>query len=180
MSTGKSFGFRTLRTNGLDSATAKTWLGVGSVLAAAVFACAPPATHVAAFKAEVTDFLTEYNAAFAESDTARIRALYVPGERLVWLEDGAVKYQSVADIFESLAALPPGLRVTTHLSDVDIRALGADAAAVNAEFSTEFAGTDGEGFAFGGALSMVLERNGDGWRVLSGHTSTARASWDSP
>ena len=157
-------------------------LGVGSVLAAAVFACAPapPGTHVAAVEAEVTDFLTEYNAAFAESDTARIRALYVSGERLVWLEDGAVKYRSVAEIFESLAALPPGLRVSTQLSDVEIQALAANAATVSAEFSSEFASADGEGFAFGGALSMVLARTADGWRVLSGHTSTAGASWDSP
>ncbi len=167
----------------MTDTTARTWVGAGLTLAAlgalALLGCGDPGFDVDAARSSVDDFLGDYNAAFAAADTALIRELYVEDGRLVWLEDGVVKYRSVEDIFSSLAALPAGSRAETRFTDPQIQVFDAKHATVSAAFATTFTNPGGEGFAFGGAISMVLERNENAWQVLSGHTSTASQEWDS-
>ena len=122
---------------------------------------------------EITAFLGSYAAAFSELDTALVRSLYIDDGRFIWLEDGKVQYHSPDAILEGLAALPPNMRVETDLIEPAITVLSDRLATVQSRFESRFYGPSGEGFSFGGVLSMVLERSASGWRIVSGHTSTS-------
>lgn len=121
---------------------------------------------------EIAAFLDSYTAAFSDLDTTLVRSLYVDDGRFIWLEDGKVQYQSPDAILDGLAALPPNMQVETNLIEPVITVLSDTLATVQSRFESRFYGPSGEGFAFGGVLSMVLERSASGWRIVSGHTST--------
>jgi|GEM_PF-6578278 len=56
--------------------------------------------------------------------------------------------------------------------------LGADGATLRATFQTKMSTPGSEAYAFGGAVTMVLRREGGIWKVASGHTSTAKPRGD--
>lgn len=142
-----------------------------------IVACAPlrpaaaPAPVVS--KQEVSELLTDYLAAISSRDAARIRAALVTGERLAWIEDGKVSYRSADAVIAGLAAFPAGTAIRTELADLDVVPVGVSGAHAWALFRT----TVGEGaaaFSFGGAISFMLERDGDSWKIVGGHTSSPR------
>lgn len=145
--------------------------------ASLVVACAPlrpvaaPAPVVS--KEEVSAFLTDYLAAIGSRDAARIRAALVTGDRLAWIEDGKVSYRSADAVIAGLAAFPAGAAIRTELTDLAVVPVGQSGAHAWASFRT----TVGEGaaaFSFGGAISFMLERDGDSWKIVGGHTSSPR------
>jgi hypothetical protein len=141
-------------------------------------ACAPaervdPAELEGAVRAEVSAFLDDYLSAYATLDTGAIRGLYVSDGRFAWLEDGAVRYRSVEDILQGLAALPPGMRIETTFEESRATVLSTDLATVQSGFESSFSGPGG-GFSLRGVSSMVLGREAGGWRIVSGHSSTVR------
>ncbi len=94
-----------------------------------------------------------------------------------WVEDGAVRYGSAREARESLAALgamASSTRLT--LSDLSITALGPGSAVASCHFEQEIGVEGAGGFAYSGAMTIVL-RNEDGrWLFASGHTSTASSA----
>ena len=92
-----------------------------------------------------------------------------------WIEDGAIRYRSARESRESLAGLGAMASLTElTVSDLSVTALGSDAAVATCHFVQAIGVEGGPGFAFAGALTMVL-RNEDGrWLFVSGHTSSAR------
>lgn len=149
------------------------------VVAAALLCvgCAPlrqtaaPAPVVS--KDEVSAFLTNYLAAIGSRNATSIRAALVTGDRLAWIEDGKVSYRSADAVIAGLAAFPAGTAIRTELTDLDVVPVGQSGAHAWATFRT----TVGEGaaaFSFGGAISFMLERDSDSWRIVGGHTSSPR------
>ena len=149
-----------------------SWLALSAALS--LVACTPmqPAVHApTGLKNEVAAFLDGYLAAIASRDAAKIRKAYIADDRFVWIEDGKVRYRSVDDVLSSLAAFPADSPIRTELSDLAVVALGQGAAHAWASFKTSV-GEGRGGFSFGGAISFTLERDGNSWRVVSGHTSS--------
>ena len=143
--------------------------------AALLTACAPlpPAapSSSANLKSEVAAFLDDYVSAVGSRDAARIRNAYVTDDRFVWIEDGKVRYRKVDEVLASLSTFPPAATIRTELKDVSVVAVGPSAAHAWATFRTSV--NQGQsGFAFGGAISFVLERQGTSWKVVGGHTSS--------
>ena len=143
--------------------------------AALLSACAPlqPAAPSSSAKLndEVTMFLNDYVSAVSSRDSARIRSVYVTDDRFVWIEDGKVRYRNVADVLASLSTFPPGATIRTQLKDISVVPVGASAAHAWATFRTSV-NQGSSGFAFGGAISLALERQGTSWKVVGGHTSS--------
>jgi len=152
----------------------KTPAWIVSIATTLLLACAPitPAPTVqTSLKPEVATFLEGYLAAIGARDAAKIREAYVADDRFVWIEDGKVRYRRVEEVLSSLASFPADSPIRTELADLTVVPVGPSAAHAWASFKT----TVGEGskaFTFGGAISFVLERDGDRWRVVSGHTSS--------
>ena len=120
---------------------------------------------------EVATFLSEYLTAISSRDAMKIRAAYVADDRFVWIEDGKVRYQRVDEVLASLAMFPAGSTIRTELKDLVVVAVSQSAAHAWATFRTSV-GEGPSGFAFGGAISFTLERQGASWKIVGGHTSS--------
>ena len=122
---------------------------------------------------EVSAFLDSYLSATGARDTARLRSFYVDDGRFVWFEDGDLKYRSADEIIAALAALPADASIRTDVSDTRVVRLGRTGADASTKFRTVIGDTV-SGFQFGGVISFALEKGANGWRIVSGHTSSAR------
>ena len=147
-------------------------------LVCAIAACdrsGPPEAIVAeVLQPEVNAFLESYLSVIAARDTAQLRAFYVDDGRFVWFEDGGLKYRSADEIIAALAALPVDALIRTDVSDTRVVRLGRTGADVSTKFRTVI-GDSVSGFEYGGVISFALEKGADGWRIVSGHSSTARS-----
>lgn len=123
------------------------------------------------FKGEINAFLDKWNIAIAKSDLAAIQSAYVADARFQWFEDGVLTYRSSREIIEKLAEFPKETSIDTKLSDIDVRLLTDKLAYGSASYTTKIKMPSGP-FEFRGVFTMLLERENDRWKFVSGHTST--------
>ena len=151
-----------------------TKLIIATFSAALFVACAPlkqaPAPMPRVTE-EVATFLNNYLSAIDSRDAANIRAAYVGDDRFVWIEDGKVRYRQVDEVLASLAMFPAGSAIRTELMDLTVVPISQSAAHAWATFRTSV-GEGPSGFSFGGAMSLTLERDGNSWKIVGGHTSS--------
>ena len=96
-----------------------------------------------------------------------------------WIEEGEVRYRSAEEAHESLAGLGAMASSTElTLSDLTVTALGPEAAVATCHFEQEVGIEGGAGFAFGGAMTIVLRRESGRWLFVYGHTSSPPAGSD--
>lgn len=131
---------------------------------------APPRAPLADLRSEVSAVVGRYAAAVEARDSATLREVFVDDDRLVWLEQGEVRYRSVDDMLSSLASFPPETSLVTRLEGLEVVPAGTSSAHAWARFETTV-GEGPESFSFDGVLSLVLERTERGWRVVGGHRS---------
>lgn len=158
-----------------------TALVAGFVAAIAVTGCRPadptppdPMLDERTLVAQIHQTLERYGLAVSQGDAAGLRDMYVLDGRFTWIEDGEVRYRSPEEVLEALASLGPDMPVVTDFGEIGTALVRDVAAHAWVPFTT----TIGEGagaFQFSGMLSFVLERNGDQWRIVGGHTSSERA-----
>lgn len=120
---------------------------------------------------EILTFLDAWNTAIAAGDRDAVRAAYVADPRFRWFEDGALRYRSVDEVLGGMDALGPGTEIRTELTNVETEPLSHRLAHGSASFETRLTMPQGA-FSFGGVFTMLLERDDDGWRFVTGHTST--------
>ncbi len=120
-----------------------------------------------------------YVAAVNALDPDSAGSFYSDSPDFHWIEDGAVRYQSAQASRESLAALV-AIASSTELtvSDLSVTALSPDIAVATSHFVQAIRVEGGQGFAFAGALTIVLRRENGRWLFASGHTSSARPRTD--
>jgi hypothetical protein len=99
--------------------------------------------------------------------------LYVEDPRFRWVESGAVVARSVGEIRRYLATLPAGARIETTFEETEILAASPGVAEVVTRFRTRVADAQGRGYSFGGVMTMTLVQHREGWKILSGHASSA-------
>lgn len=156
--------------------------GVALALAPIAWACAPDAPENAfdeARRAAITDSvratLDGFAAAMEVGDWERLVEFYADDPRFRWLEDGQVTYDSKAAIVTSLGDVGGSYtHGTLEYSDIEITPLAPGLAAFTAGFEQRLVGSDGGGFSFSGVMGATLVHGPDGWKFLTGHTSTAR------
>ncbi len=122
---------------------------------------------------EVASFLESYHAAIESRDIAVLQTLYVDDGRFQWIEDGKIRYRSFDEISEGLASLPSDFVIHTEYDDREIVAVGDAGARVSMRFRTVI-GDGPSAFEFGGMMTIVLESDSTGWRIVGGHTSSER------
>ncbi len=157
------------------------WRVAVATLVWLVAACSPVADESAdrpageawpeGWRSDVSAFLDGYLRATERGDTAAIRASFADPEDFVWIEDGAVRYQTADEVLAALGAFSGGMSVRTELEGLDMVRAGPSAVHAWATYET----TMGDGpaaFRFGGAMSFVLVRRGAQWVILGGHVSS--------
>jgi len=122
---------------------------------------------------EVASFLESYLSALETRDVALLRTLYAEDGRFEWIEDGEMRYRSPDDVLAGLAALPSDAAIRTEYHGRKIAAVGDAGARISMQFRTVI-GEGQSAFEFGGMITMVLEKGPTGWRIVGGHTSSAR------
>jgi hypothetical protein len=131
------------------------------------------AVHAAAIRDSVQTTIDAFlrHAAAAQWDS--LAALYDDSPDFRWLEQGLVRYRSVAQIREELRRRGPDTRIETSFLDTKIVVLGPGAASVATAFHTRFVDPRNPGgLEFGGVMTMVLAHREAGWKFVSGHTSS--------
>jgi hypothetical protein len=80
--------------------------------------------------------------------------------------------QTLADLTRYSAGST--VQVETAYQDLQITPLGPGLAPVVTRFQTQIGDATAGGFSFGGMITMTLIHRPEGWRILNGHTSSAR------
>ncbi len=122
---------------------------------------------------EVASFLESYLWALETRDVALLQTLYADDGRFEWIEDGEIRYRSSGDVLAGLAAFPSDAAIHTEYTGREIVPVGDAGARVSMAFRTVI-GEGPSAFQFGGMMTMVLDKGPTGWRIVGGHTSSAR------
>ena len=99
--------------------------------------------------------------------------MYADDGRFEWIEDGEIRYRSSDDVLAGLAAFPSDAAIHTEYTGREIVPVGDAGARVSMAFRTVI-GEGPSAFEFGGMMTMVLDKGPTGWRIVGGHTSSAR------
>ena len=129
------------------------------------------AEHAAAIGDSARVFLAEFSRLSEAARWDSLGALYSDRTDFRFLESGEVRYPNAAAIRDAFAAMPVGTRIRTENTDVAVQPLAPGVAGVSARFATQFLDSTGAGFRFGGAISLTLQHEPAGWRIVSGHSS---------
>lgn len=150
-----------------------------------VAACSPPSGelpegHAAAIRDSVSAFLADWSAGEEEGDWQALLDRYADDARFVWTEDGRVRYRSVAEVRDGLQELGRSFSgMTTEFVDPVVTPLAPGLANVTTRFRTTLRSAETPAVTFGGAMTMTLVRENEGWRILQGHTSSERVrEWE--
>ncbi len=135
----------------------------------------PPASlsaeHAAAVGDSARAFLAEFTRLSEAAQWDSLSQLYSARSDFRFLESGEVRYASAAAIREALYSVPIGTRIRTEYSDVVVQPIAPGIAGVAALFATRFVDSSGGAFAFSGAITLTLQHEPAGWRIIAGHSS---------
>jgi ketosteroid isomerase-like protein len=151
---------------------------LAGLLGLAVACSAPPPpfsdAHAAAIQDSVRSMLAEFRAHSAAGQWDSMARMYADDPRFRWFEDGVIRYRSAAEVRQALAGLLAGMRIETTYDSMEIVAVAPGIATASTLFETRFTDSTGGGFGFGGAITMTLVHEADGWRFLGGHSSSPK------
>lgn len=150
------------------------------LLLLAIAACARPAeapslseAHRAAIVDSVGTMLTAWQAALGARDATLLGAYYARDPRFRWIEDGAVRYTSAAQVVEAYRDMLGSVRALSLTLDAPaITPLAPGVAVVTTGFAQKVTDTTGSITGFAGALTMTVIHGDSGWQFLAGHTSS--------
>lgn len=142
----------------------------------AVVGCSSPAptmttAHAAAIRDSAEVFLADFTRLSAEAQWDSVGAMYSDRADFRFLESGQLRYASAEAVRAALADVPAGARIETTHEDVSVQAIAPGVSTLSARFTTRFVDSTGVLFTFSGAMSLVLQHEPDGWRIVSGHSS---------
>ena len=123
---------------------------------------------------DVLAMLSEYASAANSGDLDAALSYYVQDSRFSWAEDGAIRYSSYDDLEVAIRRFADYADFSTEYSDPFVNALTRDHAQLFTSFKTTVGDVDAGGFSFSGVITMSLVRTETGWKIMAGHTSTAR------
>ena len=123
--------------------------------------------------AEIRSELTEHMDAVNAKNYALAAEIYSASPEFTWLEDGVLRYESSSDITDAFAQLSAATP-TLKLENISIDVIHAQLAYVSYEFDQKLDFENGPLIEFNGVISAVMEKNGNDWQFLHGHTSTPK------
>lgn len=127
-----------------------------------------------AVSSDVLAMLSEYAAAANSGDLDAALSYYVKDSRFKWAEDGAIRYSSFADLEVAIRSFAEFGSISTEYIDPFVNPLTPDHAQLFTSFKTTVGDVDAGGFSFSGVITMNLVRTETSWKIMAGHTSTAR------
>ena len=127
-------------------------------------------SHALAIQDSVRSALADYGRYAAAAQWDSVLRLYSTDSGFRWIEGG--RRGGIGAVRQAFSALPPGLRAATYYDSTEIVALAPGVAVLTTYFQTTFIGSPAP-LQFAGAISMVWSHEPAGWRIRSGHSSSA-------
>jgi hypothetical protein len=127
--------------------------------------------HAAAIRDNVHTMLTAFQRYSAARQWDSVATLYVADSALRWIENGRLVMRSKASL-EQVFRLSPTTSIETVYDTLEITPVVPGAASVLAYDHTTFKDSARGNATFGGLLTMTIVHRPEGWRFLSGHTSS--------
>ena len=141
--------------------------------------CQPPAAvglsdaHSDAIADSIRSMLTAWSEGTRQESLDRLADRYADDPRFIWVEDGRVRYRSVDAIREAVESLKTQFSSErTEFIEPSTTPLAPGVAHVATRFRTTLRRESGSEIRYGGAMTMTLIHTDEGWKMLSGHTST--------
>jgi ketosteroid isomerase-like protein len=129
-------------------------------------------SHRAALQDSVRAALADFGRYAAAAQWESMAGLYSDDPGFYWIEDG--RRVGKAGVRQALLAVPAGMKVETTYDSTNIVVRGPGLADLSTYYRSRFVGSSPP-IAFSGAISMVWAHEPGGWRIESGHSSSARA-----
>ncbi|MEE8116817.1 MAG: nuclear transport factor 2 family protein [Gemmatimonadales bacterium] len=132
-------------------------------------ACGTPATHPPDPTAEIAALLDSGAVAWNRGDLDGFVATYAAEPSTTFIADGEVQHgfdwirEHYAPSFE-----PGADRDSLRFEDIETRALGSHYALANAHYVL----FRGDSVTGSGIFTLVLQRDGDGWKMIHDHTAS--------
>lgn len=114
---------------------------------------------------------TQYAEAINTGNYSAAAAIYSNRADFLWVEDGAVRYESAQEAGASLASLADYGGVQFAFTTPRIVLLDNDVASLFTEHTTTI-GSGNTAFTFSGAMTIIFVLEEDAWRIAGGHTSS--------
>ena len=118
--------------------------------------------HAAAIRDSVSSALHAFREFGPGPDPAAVGGFFSESPTFRYYENGALRYESAAELRAALGGLGPAMRITTEHSDTDIEALAPDLAFLRSLFESTLQGEGGFAFTYGGAMTTVWVHEADG------------------
>ena len=162
-------------------ATAKGMLSalVGASAVLLLVSCATSAVvDEDAVREEALSAYASYGAHLNAGELDSAGAFVADDSRFRWYEDGVIRYRTPTDLREALQAIAAYGHIRVRADEPNVIVLSPDNVWLSTMTSTEIGPGDSVAFAFEAAVTLVMIRTTAGWKMLAGHSSTARpAEW---
>ena len=136
----------------------------------------PPAVDHAAVDEAIRDVLRQYGERINAGEWTASLDLYSDDERFYWAEDGRIAYPTKDAVREGLEGLGASLESTRLTAgDVRVTVLSESHGLAAFPYTQAMRLKSGTEFEFSGVITMTLQKEPGGWRILSGHSSSPRA-----
>lgn len=151
----------------------------GTLMVVMVAACAPAGPDSRRRELDATTAVpairqatAAYLAAIARRDTGAVLGALPEDGRIIWIENGAVRYRSTDELLAGLSSIPLDATIETQFDSAQVHLLDAGAAHVWGAFRTTI-GSPAMSYSFGGMISFFMYLDGEAWRISGGHVSSA-------
>ena len=104
-------------------------------------------------------------------DWDSMKAFYSDSPNFRFYENGTLQYASAEDVRTALSNLPSSTTIQTEYEDTEVRVLSSHLVIVGALYQSHYSDSSGVSFKWNGALSAIWTKEGEEWRILSGHSS---------
>ncbi len=147
----------------------------GNVRAASSDAMSP--AMATAVEDSVRAMLEQYRRLGATAQWDSLALLYDDAPTFRWIENGKVVAHARADIRQGLGKIQPDMAVETTFDSLEVHALDPRVVSVQTMSRTQFVerSTRKVAFGFSVALTLVIVRRPEGWKIRQGHASGGRA-----
>ena len=128
----------------------------------------------AAMQDSLRTTLDAFRIATSASQRDSVSHMYADDSTFRWIEDGRVVARSATVVRQHLLAMPASTRIETAYDSVEYLPVAPGVGSLTTHYTTTVKDSAGGGYSFGGFLTMTLVHRPNGWRIISGHTSSPR------
>ncbi len=126
-------------------------------------------------ESKVTEMFNTYVTHVNTKGLPGVEAFFSKSKDFYWVEDGLLQYPDANSLEAAIAAFAPTVKtVNLEITEFKARILGPTKATVYADFKQDISLESGFSFSIDGIMTIILAKEAEGWKFLSGHSSVEK------